>query len=419
MKQYFYGLLVRYLSLFIRPEDSVSEVDPKSSFFSNRFPGYKRFQTGQSTDYIILNGTIHYERDVQVFLEELKGACSSSTRVIFLYYSMLWKPLLRLASSLGMRSKDPEQNWISHEDVTNFLKLADYEPVCVQSRILLPVWIPVISGLINRYLAPLPFFRTFCMVNILVVRPLGLQQTQEKPSVSVVVAARNEEGNIEDIFRRLPKMGPDDELILVEGNSTDNTWGKILEVSKRYKDKLNVVTARQDGKGKGDAVRKGFSLATKDILMILDADLTVPPEDLPKFYQAILRDKGEFINGSRLVYPMEKEAMRFCNLLGNKFFALAFSFVLGQDFKDTLCGTKVLSRANYEKLAAHRNYFGDFDPFGDFDLIFGAARMGLKIIELPISYRQRNYGTTNIERWKHGVILLRMLVFAAKRIKFI
>jgi glycosyltransferase involved in cell wall biosynthesis len=164
------------------------------------------------------------------------------------------------------------------------------------------------------------------------------------PSVSIVVAARNEEGNIKNILDRIPKMGPDDELIFVEGNSTDNTWNKILELSKEYSPKLNIKTAQQEGKGKGDAVRKGFSLASKEILMILDADLTVPPEDLPRFYNAIKDGKGEFINGSRLVYPMEKEAMRFFNLLGNKFFALAFSYVLGQRFKDTLCGTKVISR---------------------------------------------------------------------------
>jgi glycosyltransferase involved in cell wall biosynthesis len=187
----------------------------------------------------------------------------------------------------------------------------------------------------------------------------------------------------------------------------------------KYGKERRIIIAQQEGKGKGDAVRKGYSLATRDILMILDADLTVPAEDLPKFYRAITEGKGEFINGSRLVYPMEKEAMRFFNILGNKFFAMGFSFVLGQRFKDTLCGTKVLTRDNYWKLAAHRSYFGDFDPFGDFDLIFGAARLGLKIVEVPIGYKERTYGSTNIQRWKHGVILLRMLLFAANKFKFI
>jgi len=253
-----------------------------------------------------------------------------------------------------------------------------------------------------------------------VARPVFSQNTvPTHPSVSVIVPARNEAGNIENAVLRLPVMGPDDELIFVEGNSSDNTWEKIQEVQKKYGSSRRLIIAQQTGKGKGDAVRKGFSLASKDILMILDADLTVPPEDLPKFYDAIVSGHGEFINGSRLVYPMEGQAMRFLNMLTNKFFAMAFSFVLGQHFKDTLCGTKVLTRRQYTRLAEHRKFFGEFDPFGDFDLLFGAARLGLKIVEVPIRYRDRVYGTTNISRWRHGFLLLKMLLFAALRIRFI
>jgi glycosyltransferase involved in cell wall biosynthesis len=213
-------------------------------------------------------------------------------------------------------------------------------------------------------------------------------------------------------------MGPDDELIFIEGGSSDDTWQRILDLQSAHPER-RILAAKQEGKGKGDAVRKGFSMASKDILMILDADLTVPPEDLPKFYDALVSGKGEFINGSRLVYPMEKKAMRFLNMLGNRFFAAAFSFVLGQRYKDTLCGTKVMTKRNYMRLAANRGYFGEFDPFGDFDLIFGAARMGLRVVEVPITYRERTYGTTNISRWRHGVLLLVMLVFASRKLKFI
>jgi glycosyltransferase involved in cell wall biosynthesis len=318
---------------------------------------------------------------------------------------------------LGLRRKSPELNWVAPEDVENFLRLADFELVRQESKVLLPVYIPILSYLCNRYLAPLPFFRLFTMVNIAVARPV--QPVNRALSASIVVPARNEAGNIENIIRRIPVMGPDDEIIFVEGNSTDNTWQVIQEMAQKYGKERRIIIAQQEGKGKGDAVRKGYGLATRDILMILDADLTVPAEDLPKFFRAIAEGKGEFINGSRLVYPMEKEAMRFFNILGNKFFAMGFSFVLGQRFKDTLCGTKVLSRENYWKLASHRSYFGNFDPFGDFDLIFGAARLGLKIVEVPISYKERTYGSTNIQRWKHGVILLRMLIFAANKFKFV
>jgi glycosyltransferase involved in cell wall biosynthesis len=236
--------------------------------------------------------------------------------------------------------------------------------------------------------------------------------------VTVVVAARNEEGNVPAIFARVPEMGSGTELIFVEGNSKDDTWGAIEREIARHPGR-NVKLFKQPGKGKGDAVRTGFAHATGDVLMILDADLTVPPEDLPLFYEAWRSGRGEYINGVRLVYPMEDKAMRFFNLLGNKFFAQAFSWLLSQSIKDTLCGTKVLSRRHYEMIAANRGYFGDFDPFGDFDLIFGAAKYNLRFVDLPIRYRERTYGETNIQRWRHGLLLFRMVLYALRRIKFV
>lgn len=433
-KNYFYHLLRHYLGLYIFAQDVAVEIDPPTEMMksfasggviplsgktpSERDAGLEELARLQP-DFLLLNGVIHYERDIQSLFTQLRGAIPEKTRLVLTYYSGLWRPVIQFATFLGLRDKVREQNWISDSDVANLCTLADFEVVRHDCRVLLPFYIPVLSNWVNRYLAPLPFIRLFTLVNIVVARPVRRIPPVTPPSVSVVVAARNEAGNIENLVRRLPKMGPDDELIIVEGNSTDATWDTILAIKEKYAQTMKIIAAQQDGKGKGDAVRKGFSLASKEILMILDADLTVPPEDLPKFYGAIASGKGEYINGSRLVYPMEKNAMRFFNMIGNKFFALAFSFVVGQRFKDTLCGTKVISRENYEKLAAHRTYFGEFDPFGDFDLIFGSARLGLSIVEVPIHYRERTYGDTNIQRWRHGVILLRMTLFAARKIKFI
>lgn len=427
MKEYFYQLLRRYLAIFIRPEDRLLDLDCPTEPLMNDHPGHHSARLAEledlskplPADYVLLNGTLHYLHDIQGYLELLHGRMAPDARLIITYYSALWRPLLALATRLGWRGASPEVNWLAHEDIANLLRVAGFEPIRLDNRILLPIRIPLLSGFANRFLAPLPLLRWFAVVNILMARPIAGREGVHEPSVSVIVPARNEAGNIAEIVRRLPGMGPEDELIFIEGGSTDDTWKRIQVVAREYQGPLRIRIAQQDGRGKGDAVRKGFALAERDILMILDADMTVPPEDLPKFYRALTTGKGEFINGSRLVYPMEREAMRFLNLLGNKFFALGFSFVLGQRFKDTLCGTKVLSRQNYERLAAHRGFFGEFDPFGDFDLIFGAARMGLQITEIPVAYRERTYGTTNISRWTHGVLLLRMLIFASLRLKFV
>lgn len=437
MRKYFYSLLARYIGVYVRPEDTLVEVDAASADLSKHFSHVttaclrdltKRSAADEpvsgaesavlNADYLLLNGVLHFERDIQTYLKSLRTMVPETTRLILIYYSSLYRPLLSLASRLGMRIKSPEVNWLAHSDIANLLYLADFEILRLEQKVLLPIHVPVVSALVNRYLAPLPFFRWLCMANIVVARPVA-KPLSRQVSVSIVIPARNEAGNIESAVLRTPLMGPDDELIFVEGGSNDDTWERILEVQRKYGTERKIVATRQNGKGKGDAVRKGFSIASNDILMILDADLTVPPEDLPKFYEPLVSGKGEFINGSRLVYPMQSGAMRFFNLLGNKFFASAFSFVLGQEFKDTLCGTKVLSKSNYERLVRNRSFFGEFDPFGDFDLIFGAARMCLRIVEVPIAYRERTYGTTNISRWRHGMVLLTMLGFAARRLKFI
>ena len=438
LRRYLYGLIARYVSFFTPADAAVLEVKPRTTLLMNALhaarkaayqpspdSGFGADETVLTTadaarfepDRLVLNGTLHVESDIQAVLEDLHELCSSRTRLVVVYYSSLWKPLFRLARALGLQTKGPEDNWIAPSDLSNLLALARFELVTSQARVLIPVWVPILSDVVNRWLAPLPGFRTFAMLHVAVARPLKPAWT-EAPSVSVVVPARNEAGNLETLVQRLPDMGPDDELIFVEGHSTDNTWQAMQAAAAQHPGR-KITCLRQTGKGKGDAVRAGFAAATRDILMILDADLTVPPEDLPKFYRARVSGICEFVNGTRLVYPMESRAMNFANMVGNKFFALAFSFLLGQRFKDTLCGTKVIDRVSYQRLADGRAYFGDFDPFGDFDLLFGVQRLGLKIVELPVRYRERTYGTTNIQRWRHGWLLLRMTLFAARRVKFL
>ncbi|HOE35309.1 MAG TPA: bifunctional class I SAM-dependent methyltransferase/glycosyltransferase family 2 protein [Anaerolineaceae bacterium] len=371
---------------------------------------------GETFDYIILSDLVNDLWDVQHVLNQLQQVCSPRTRVVLNFYNRGWELPLKIAQFIGTAKSLLDQNWLTQTDMKNLLNLGNFEVVRKWTEVLFPFNIPLFSPLVNRVIARLWPFKHLCMTNMMIARPRSAGA--EKPaSVSVVVAARNEAGNIPQIFERVPEMGSGTEIVFVEGHSQDNTWQVIEETMQQTS--RNVKLLKQPGKGKGDAVRAGFQAASGDVLMILDADLTVPPEDLPRFYDALVNNQGEFINGVRLVYPMEEEAMRFLNSLGNKFFSVAFSWLLGQSIKDTLCGTKVLWRIDYEKIAKNRAFFGDFDPFGDFDLIFGAAKQNLKLVDMPIRYRERTYGSTNIQRWRHGLLLLRMLWVAAVRLKFV
>lgn len=366
-------------------------------------------------DVIIVSETLNFSADAQCFLEQLATVATPQTRLLINFHNNVWHPLFTLANWLRLRNPPPDTSWLSAMDIENLLALSRWETVKSQPRILWPVATPLIAPLFNRWLAPLLPWFGFAIFNIARLRPAALPATL---SVSVIIPARNEAGNIEAAVLRTPEMGSFTELIFVEGHSRDNTWAEIERIREAYPQR-RITTLRQTGQGKGNAVREGFAVAQGDVLMILDADLTMPPEELPKFYDAIASGKAEFANGSRLVYPMEKGAMQFLNMVANMFFGLAFSWLLGQHVKDTLCGTKVLRRSHYLTIAAHRAYFGDFDPFGDFDLLFGADKMNLKIRDIPIRYRERTYGSTNIQRWKHGALLFRMLAFAARKLKFI
>jgi SAM-dependent methyltransferase len=368
-------------------------------------------------DVVILSDVINDLWDVQTVFEQLGSITHPGSRVILNFYSRLWEAPLEVVRSLGLARPLLEQNWLTLDDTENLLELADFEVMRHWDEIIMPLQAPLLEPVANQFVARVWPFEVAALTNFVVARPMP-RRYESQPLVSVIVPARNEAGNVASIFERTPEMGRGTELVFVEGHSTDDTYATIKREMAQHPDR-QCQLLRQTGKGKGDAVRLGFSKARGEVLMILDADLTVAPEDLPRFLDALLSGKGDFINGVRLVYPMEKQAMRFLNLIGNKLFSLAFSWLLGQSIKDTLCGTKALRALDYQRLAAQRAYFGDFDPFGDFDLLFGAAKMNLKIVDMPIRYRERTYGTTNIQRWRHGWLLIQMVVFAARRIKFV
>jgi SAM-dependent methyltransferase len=372
---------------------------------------------GGPFDFILVLDTIGSLDDCQAFIERLHPLCTRQTRLVIGYFSHLWYPALKLAEALGLRMPQPDQNVLSPEDLRNLAALANFDPVKSEQRLLLPLWLFGMGRFVNRFLSVLPGLRALSLRHYLVARSLPCASS-EVSSVTVVVPARNERGNIEPAVQRIADFCGDIEIIFIEGHSRDGTFEEMERVKAAFPNK-DIRVMRQPGKGKADAVFTAFDVARGDLLMILDADLTMPPEQLPKFFEALASGKGEFVNGSRLVYPLDEGAMRFLNLIANKAFSYLFSWLLNQRYTDTLCGTKVLRRTDYLRLKAGKAYFGDFDPFGDFDLIFGASKLNLKSVDLPIRYAARTYGETQISRFRHGWMLLKMVVFAFFKIKAI
>jgi SAM-dependent methyltransferase len=420
-----------YLLASVQPKEGLGiDVSPVAvEIASERFPNLnftvedaETYQPKTQFDYILLANTISYIQNIQQALKGIEKACNPSTRLILTFHNPLWEPILNFATLIGQRMPLPPLNWLNLEDVENLLDLAGFEIVSHGKRLLLPKKIPLISWFFNHILAPLPIINHFCLTEYVVARPrLSMAEAQaniRNMTCSVIIPARNEAGNIESCITRLPKLGSHTEIIFVEGHSSDNTWEEIQRVKAKYEHQYDIKIYQQTGKGKGDAVRQGFRSATGDILMILDSDLTVKPEDLIYFFDAVASGQCEMANGCRLVYPVSAEAMPWLNRMANRFFAWLLSYLLNTKIKDSLCGTKVISKENYLKIEANRSYFGEFDPFGDFDLLFGAAKLGLKIKDIPVRYVPRTYGSSNIRHLKEGLVLLKMCLYAARKIKF-
>lgn len=406
----YYQDIQKFLRWLIPPWASVLELDSKNGDFET-------LRLKKTYDYVVLINVLSFVFDAQKFIGRLRRCSHNQSRIVVISFNFLWKPMLDMAEYVHLRTKMPfEPNWLTDYDIENLFLLEGFSLVKKQKRLLMPFHIPLVTDFVNTYVAKLPIVKSLCLTEVFIFQP---KPTPDNYSVSVIIPARNEEGNIPNILNRIPHMGTKTEVIFIEGHSKDRTYATIQKEIVRYRGSIKARLYKQQGTGKRNAVELGLSKARNELIVILDADLTVDPGELPKFYQALASGHGELIIGCRLVYPMEKQAMRTLNYIGNKFFSIAFSYLLGQTIKDTLCGTKAFLMDTYRKIEANREQFGNFDPYGDFDLIFGASKLNLKIVEIPVRYKERTYGTSNISRFSHGLLLLRMTLFAAHKLKFI
>jgi len=389
----------------------IAQQRSPSCEFAVAFPDKEEFQRAfkadEKFDYILFND-IGDTVDVLQALRNLTPLCQRHTRVLVTTYNHLWEPLVTFAEWVGMKVPRTEQNWLSTADIRNLLKLAGFEALETHRVVLLPKYLPLLSSFLNHFCARLPFLSKLCMTQVVVARMIPPPLLPESLSVSVVIPCKNEKGNVEDAVRRIPSLADQVEIIFCDDQSTDGTAEEVLRVQALYPEK-NIRLEHGPGVCKSRNVWTGFNAARGDILMILDADLTTIPEELPYFIDVIVSGQAEFVNGSRLVYPVPKGAMNGANMLGNKFFSVAFTYLLGQRVKDTLCGTKVLWRSDWERIKPMLGSWGTEDRWGDYELLFGAAKLNLKILDLPVHYQERIHGSTKMTKvFRNGLVMLKM-----------
>jgi len=390
-----------------------SAAHPRFSYYES-FP--ENFEAAEKFDYVLLcdSGDI---ADVQKTLLRIQAACDRHTRLLIYSYNHLWEPLVALAQRLRMKIPQTEQNWLSEKDLIGMLTLSGYEWLRTYRTALLPKYVPLLSAFLNRVVAKLPLFGRLCMIEVLVARLIPKPTDVSDVSVSVIVPCKNERGNIESAVARMPELGCLTEIIFCDDRSTDGTMDEIVRMQELHPER-RIRAVEGPGICKSKNVWTGFETATGDILVILDADLTVMPEELPYFIHAMTRGIAEFVNGSRLVYPVPKVAMKSANMAGNKLFSAIFSYLLGQRIKDTLCGTKVLWRSDWERIRPMIGTWGTLDRWGDYELLFGAAKLNLRILDQPVHYQERIFGATKMTKvFKNGLIMQLMCVHGFLKLK--
>ena len=371
---------------------------------------YESYTPEEKFDYIILNCALGETEDICRLLKNMLSGCTPSTRIIIYQHNHLWQGILNLGARLDLKRKERIQNWLSIRDLEAYLNAMGFETVRTFRQTILPVRMGVLGPLINGLAALLPFFDFLMLDQFIVARSVpGRKADETDAGLTICITVQNEKGNIEPIVKSLPRVCDKQEILFVEGHSTDGTRDEIKRVMNSYPEK-RVRLIGQPGKGQGDAIRVGFQDAREEIIIVYEGDGTSVPEDIHYFYDAMRENRFEFIEGSRFVYPLNQQAMPLLNRIGNILFAKWFSWFLGQNVTDVLSGIKAINKKSYQVIYDHWGFLGVEDPFGDFELLYGAARFGLKVGEIPIRYRPRPYGESKTRPFRHGLMLLKMIV---------
>lgn len=361
-------------------------------------------QLDRTFEYVVMSNLVGYSEDIWQVFRELAKVSNRRTQIIITNYNYLWQPFMAIAEKLKVKMPDKIQNWLPQEFIKQFLYLAGFEVVKSGKYLHSPLNLGILGKIINIVLSNIPILDRFALIEYIIARPVffGAEKHKEIP-ISIIIPTHNEAGNIKHIVDNMPQIGSKMEMVFVDLPGEDATEDVIKQMIKENKGKILLKYVKQREKtGKIGALRQGILEANGEIIIIYDADATVPPEDLEKVYLALIERKADFINGTRLVYPTEKGAMRFANHLGNTFFAKLFTWSLGQHFTDTLCGTKGFWRQDFMDFEKSKTGYDNFDLFGDFYLLLSAYRKNLRIAEVPVRYKTRRYGDTKMNRLKNG-----------------
>lgn len=401
-------------------------IDASSAYrnlASARFPQHEyRASLGaispahESFEYVVLDDVAGESDDLFSLLQGIARLCTPTSRLVIVQHNYLWGPVFRMAEWLGLKRRDQKQNWLSMGDLRVFLDGAGFETINVTPKLFCPMRLLGLGPAINWVAGLVPFVHRLASTEILIARKVSHEPHPQNKTASIILTVRDERGNIEPMVRQIPDVGAGTEILFVEGHSTDGTRAEIERVASRYPEK-NVRLLVQDGIGQGDAIYKGFSEASGDVIILLEADRTSPPQDVLKAFDIVAGGRADYVNGSRFIYPRDKGAMPLRKVIGNWMFAIWFTWFLGQRTSDVLCGLKAIDRRQFQRLRKNWGSLGLFDPFGDFELIFGAARLGLKICEVPTRYTVRQYGEPKSRFWKHGFMLTRMASRATRVFK--
>jgi ubiquinone/menaquinone biosynthesis C-methylase UbiE len=369
----------------------------------------EEFQGDGTFDAALLTNTLEYAYDIGAILDRARAALRDNGRLLITTANPVWSPIFKAASKVGMRIPECDRLWVTNEDLDNLLKLHGFEVVDKRMDLVLPKPVPGLGDALNWAVSRTPVMRYLGSTQLIAARKLP--EKARAYSVSAIVPCYNEAGNVERCVREMVKLGSRTELIIVDDGSKDGT---AALVNPALRSDIDVkVVSYSPNVGKGNAVQRGFERATGDILMILDADLTTHPEELGPLYEAMSTGRAEFVNCTRFVYPMDGQAMKFANYVGNKVFTIAVSLVMDRRVSDTLCGTKAMFRTDYEHFTMGR------DPWGDYDFLFGAAQLRLAVCELPVHYRDRLAGVSKMNSMKHAKNLVRMCLHGFRQVQIL